>query len=154
MKRMIAICAAAMLVAATPVNAQRANPEGQSWDSDYTAREWLKDCTNRANKCRFFILTVAQASYWCEKCIPSMTSLTEVEEVMRARSLHKIRNTWTVLQLTSYSLQSTQDGHVKAVNACGEPQCPATAQSSSAILDQVETEKPPPVAEGGDLVRH
>jgi len=77
-------CAAAMLVAATPVNAQRANPEGQSWDSDYTAREWLKDCTNRANKCRFFILTVAQASYWCEKCIPSMTSLTEVEEVMRA----------------------------------------------------------------------
>ena len=84
MKRMIAICAAAMLVAATPVYAQRANPEGQSWDSDYTAREWLKDCTNRANKCRFFILTVAQASYWCEKCIPSMTSLTEVEEVMRA----------------------------------------------------------------------
>jgi len=84
MKRMIAICAAAMLVAATSVNAQRANPEGQPWDSDYTAREWLKDCTNRADKCRFFILTVAQPSYWCEKCIPPMTSLTEVEEVMRA----------------------------------------------------------------------
>jgi len=84
MKRTIAICAAAMLVVATPMDAQLANPEGQSWDSDYTAREWLKDCTNRANKCRFFILTVAQASYWCEKCIPSMTSLTEVEEVMRA----------------------------------------------------------------------
>src|SRR5262249_16828649 len=84
MKRMIAICAAAMLVAATPVNAQRVNPEGQPWDSDYTAREWLKDCTNRADKCRFFILTVAQASYSCKKSIPPMTSLSEVEEVMRA----------------------------------------------------------------------
>src|SRR5215470_2637210 len=84
MKRTIAVCAAAMLVVATPMDAQRANPEGQSWDRDYTAREWLKDCTNRADKCRFFILTVAQASYWLDKCIPPMTSLTEVEDVMRA----------------------------------------------------------------------
>ena len=81
MKRIIAICAAALVVAAAPVNAQT-RLEGQSWDKDYTAGEWLRDCRAKIDRCRFFIRTVAQASYWYDKCIPYMTSLTEVEGVM------------------------------------------------------------------------
>jgi hypothetical protein len=71
-----------MLAAATPLNAQTLEREGQSWNSHYTAREWLQDCAIGVDKCQFFILTVAQASYWFDKCIPSMTRLTEIEAVM------------------------------------------------------------------------
>jgi hypothetical protein len=81
MKRIIAICAVAVVVAAATVNAQ-SRMEGQSWDKDYTAGEWVQDCHAKIDRCRFFIRTVAQASYWYDKCIPYMTSLTEVEGVM------------------------------------------------------------------------
>jgi hypothetical protein len=81
MKRITAICVAAMLLMAAPVIAQY-RLEGQPWDKDYTAREWLQDCHAQIDRCRFFIRTVAQASYWYDKCIPYMTSLTEVEGVM------------------------------------------------------------------------
>jgi hypothetical protein len=39
-------------------------------------------CDAKTDKCRVFIRTVAQASYWHDKCIPYMTSLTEVVGVM------------------------------------------------------------------------
>jgi hypothetical protein len=81
MKRITAICAVALMVAAAPVNAQH-RLEGQSWDKDYTAGEWLQDCDAKTDKCRAFIRTVAQASYWYDKCIPYMTNLTEVVGVM------------------------------------------------------------------------
>jgi hypothetical protein len=54
----------------------------QKWDSDYSAREWLADCHNKRDQCYFFTRTVAQASFWFDKCVPDGTSLTEIAGVM------------------------------------------------------------------------
>ena len=55
----------------------------QDWEFDYTARELLKDCEQKDDKCLFFIRTVAQASFWFDKCIPNRTSIMEIGDVMR-----------------------------------------------------------------------
>jgi hypothetical protein len=54
----------------------------QRWAEDYTAREWLADCAEKREKCYFFTRTIAQASFWFDKCIPNDTSLTEIAGVM------------------------------------------------------------------------
>ena len=54
----------------------------QNWDSDYTAREWLVDCRQKSDKCDFFTRTIAQASFWFDKCIPDFTSIAEITGVM------------------------------------------------------------------------
>jgi hypothetical protein len=56
----------------------------QDWDLEYTAREWFVDCNNKKNgdRCYFFIRTIAQASFWFDKCIREGTSLVEIAGVM------------------------------------------------------------------------
>jgi hypothetical protein len=54
----------------------------QNWNSDYTAREWLVDCDQKRDQCYFFTRTVAQASFWFDKCIPDGTSIAEIAGVM------------------------------------------------------------------------
>jgi hypothetical protein len=80
MRRGLAI--AVFTVACNLANAQDRST-AQNWDSDYTAREWLADCHNKRDQCYFFTRTVAQASFWFDKCIPDSTSLTEIAGVMR-----------------------------------------------------------------------
>jgi hypothetical protein len=54
----------------------------QYWENEYTARELLNDCNVRgAERCLFFIRSVAQASFWFDKCIPTGTSLTEIGDI-------------------------------------------------------------------------
>jgi len=53
----------------------------QHWENEYSARELLDDCNRGAERCRFFIRSVAQASFWFDKCIPTDTSLTEILDV-------------------------------------------------------------------------
>ena len=53
----------------------------QNWNSDYTTREWLVDCDQKRDQCYFFTRTVAQASFWFDKCIPDGTSIAEIAGV-------------------------------------------------------------------------
>jgi hypothetical protein len=53
----------------------------QSWDAEYTAREWLIDCGQKNDKCYFFTRTIAQASFWFDKCIPNGTSIAKIADV-------------------------------------------------------------------------
>jgi len=50
----------------------------QHWENEYSARQLLDDCTRGAERCMFFIRSVAQASFWFDKCIPTDTSLAEI----------------------------------------------------------------------------
>jgi hypothetical protein len=54
----------------------------QHWENDYSARDLLDDCNRRgADRCLFFIRSVAQASFWFDKCIPTGTSLAEILDI-------------------------------------------------------------------------
>jgi hypothetical protein len=55
----------------------------QSLDATYTAREWLTDCRQKRDQCYFFTRTIAQASFWFDKCIPNGTSIAEIAGVAR-----------------------------------------------------------------------
>jgi hypothetical protein len=76
--------AAAIIVAA---NAANANDRGdyQQWQNHYTVQTLLADCSQKstADRCMFFILAVAQASFWFDKCIPNETSLIDILEITR-----------------------------------------------------------------------
>ena len=54
----------------------------QNWDPEYTAREWFADCRQKNDRCYFFTRTIAQASFWFDKCIPDLTSIEEISGVM------------------------------------------------------------------------
>ena len=54
----------------------------QNWDSEYSARQWLEDCRQKSDKCYAFTRTIAQASFWFDKCIPDFTSIAEISGVM------------------------------------------------------------------------
>ena len=71
-------------VLTTACNFANAQDRGivQNWNSDYTAREWLVDCDQKRDQCYFFTRTVAQASFWFDKCIPDGTSIAEIAGVM------------------------------------------------------------------------
>jgi hypothetical protein len=53
----------------------------QHWENEYSARELLDDCNTGAERCLFFIRSVAQASFWFDKCIPTETSLREILDI-------------------------------------------------------------------------
>jgi len=53
----------------------------QHWENEYSARELLEDCNRGAERCLFFIRSVAQASFWFDKCVPTETSLGEILDV-------------------------------------------------------------------------
>ena len=71
-------------VLTTACNFANAQDRGivQNWNSDYTAREWLVDCDQKRDQCYFFTRTVAQSSFWFDKCIPDGTSIAEIAGVM------------------------------------------------------------------------
>jgi hypothetical protein len=85
MTRFLKVMTAAIIVVASAANAEDRGVD-QWWDSNYTARELLADCTQKATveRCIFFIQTVAQASFWFDKCIPRGTTLTEIGDITRA----------------------------------------------------------------------
>ena len=80
MKKLIIL---AMLISACNFVSAQDRGTFQHWEFDYTARELLKDCEQKDDKCLFFIRTVAQASFWFDKCIPNRTSIMEIGDVMR-----------------------------------------------------------------------
>jgi hypothetical protein len=54
----------------------------QHWENEYSACELLEDCNRRgAERCLFFIRSVAQASFWFDKYIPTETSLGEILDI-------------------------------------------------------------------------
>lgn len=80
----------------------------QNWDADYSAREWLNDCGQKSGKCDFFIRTVAQASFWFDKCIPNGTSLTEIAGVLETfmkQNPQYVDSTATNLLLTAMHIK-------------------------------------------------
>src|SRR5262249_54520187 len=80
MKKLIVV---AMLTSVYNFAAAQDRGAFQHWQFDYTGREWLKDCEQKSDQCLFFIRTVAQASFWFDKCIPDGTSMMEIADVMR-----------------------------------------------------------------------
>jgi len=62
--------------------------DSQYWESDYLAQELFEDCgyldrkAKNMSQCLTFIRSVAQASFWFDKCIPTDTSIGEIADVM------------------------------------------------------------------------
>ena len=81
MKRIIKAITITAAITVT-ANAANANDRGdyQQWQGNYTVQELLADCSQKstADRCMFFIQTVAQASFWFDKCIPNGTSLIDI----------------------------------------------------------------------------
>ncbi len=80
MKKLIIV---AMLTSVYNFAAAQDRGTFQHWQFDYTGREWLKDCEQKSDQCLFFIRTVAQASFWFDRCIPDGVNITEIGDVMR-----------------------------------------------------------------------
>jgi hypothetical protein len=81
-----ALACASVLLVSTPCALGQNRSETQYWDADHTVRELADDCgcygrARDVNKCLFFIRTVAQSSFWFDKCIPFGTSLTEISDL-------------------------------------------------------------------------
>jgi len=82
MKKFIIAIAAALLITADNFADAQDRGAWQHWENEYSARELLDDCNKRgAERCLFFIRSVAQASFWFDKCIPTETSLGEILDV-------------------------------------------------------------------------
>jgi hypothetical protein len=87
MKRIIKAIMITTAIILTANAAANANDRGdyQLWQNHYTVQTLLADCSQKstADRCMLFILAVAQASFWFDKCIPNETSLIDILEITR-----------------------------------------------------------------------